>query len=110
MCEMSWKYNSRAKWREPFMSWWIFKCNDMRRKHTVVNGDWRHDFFFQKPYKTRQWGSTQHGKHGYQMEQLKPGHMVIAYQSDSNEFVGLARVVGLKKRGNHRDVYTGTFT
>lgn len=83
----------------PKMAWWIYKCNSANHPHQVAWGDWA-DFFASKD--TTEWGSTEWVP---RLSELSPGDMVIAYQTDRNELVGVTRVDGFRKRGRHLDLY-----
>jgi hypothetical protein len=65
----------------------------------VSHGDWS-DFFAQPGVSS--WGSNEWVP---ALEQLTPGDMVLAYQTDRNELVGLAKVDSFRRRGRHRDLY-----
>jgi len=80
------------------MAWWIYKCNANRKPHQVVWGDW--DDFFDDP--RIEWGSTQRIP---ALAKLSPGDMVIAYQTDRNELVGVTKVKPFRKRGRYLDLY-----
>lgn len=68
------------------MSWWIYKCNSQNHDYQISVGDWN-DFF--NGGSNGHWGSTQWTPALYE---LKKGDMVIAYQTDRNELVGVAKV------------------
>jgi hypothetical protein len=78
---------------------WIYKCNSQKRKYQPAWGDWKVFFASGKP---QQWGSTRWRIRG--LEQAKPGHTIIAYQTDRNELVGLARVIRWRLRKGARDL------
>ena len=84
------------------MNWWVFKCNSKKRSYNAVSGDWNDVFEQSEVY---QWGSTEHGRFGKQLEQLKPKNLIIAYQTDRNELVGCCEVDHLEPRGKYKDVY-----
>jgi hypothetical protein len=75
----------RVRLRGLSMSWWIYKCNAKRRPHQRAYGDWNH--FFQNP--GEHWGSS---KWVPALADLKKGDLIIAYQTDRNLLVGLAKV------------------
>ena len=81
------------------MAWWIYKCNKTNRPHQVVYGDWS-DFFAKKS--TSEWGSTEWVP---SLSKLSAGDMVIAYQTNRNELVGVTKVDALRKRGKYLDLY-----
>ena len=68
------------------MSWWIYKCNSQNRDYQRSWGDWK-EFF--DGDSDEDWGSTQWVP---ELSKLKEGDMVIAYQTNRNELVGLAKV------------------
>ena len=68
------------------MSWWIYKCNSQNRDYQRAWGDWK-EFF--DGDSDEHWGSTQWVP---ELSELKEGDMVIAYQTNRNELVGLAKV------------------
>ncbi|MCC6683392.1 MAG: DUF3883 domain-containing protein [Phycisphaeraceae bacterium] len=81
------------------MRWWIYKCNNEDRPYQVEHGDWA-DFF--DIGTVTSWGSTEWVP---PLEQLTSGDMVIAYQTERNELVGLAKVDRLRRRGQYLDLY-----
>lgn len=74
------------------MAWWIYKYN------AAVWGDWDH--FFNNPL--THWGTTEDIP---QLESLTAGDMVIAYQTDRNELVGVAKVKPFRKRDGHFELH-----
>jgi hypothetical protein len=68
------------------MPWWIYKCNSKQLEYQNAWGDW-YDFFYGDP--SQHWGSTEWTP---ALAELKKGDMIIAYQTDRNELVGLAQV------------------
>jgi hypothetical protein len=78
--------------------WWIYKCNSRPGLYPSW-GDWN-DVFANEG--TRRWGSTEWTPRIY--DQAKKGDMLIALQSDRNELVGTAKVVGWNKRGEFYDL------
>lgn len=68
------------------MNWWIYKCNSSQRDYQKAYGDWR-DFF--NGGTKKEWGSTEWIP---KLIQLKRGDMIIAYQTNRRELVGLAKV------------------
>lgn len=81
------------------MAWWIYKCNNQQHPNQVAYGDWRE--FFDVGGVTS-WGSNERVP---ALEQLTPGDMVIAYQTDRNELVGLTKVDSFRRRGGFLDLY-----
>ncbi len=67
-------------------AWWIYKCNSQCREYQSLYGDWR-DYF--EGDHNEEWGNSDAVP---ALEQLHKGDMIIAYQTDRNELVGLARV------------------
>jgi hypothetical protein len=78
------------------MRWWIYKCNSLNQPHQQAYGDWA-DFF--DHWREDQWGSTEWIP---ALKKLTVGDMIIAYQSDRNELVGLARVA---RTSNEKDAH-----
>jgi len=72
------------------MPWWIYKCNSKNGPHQVSSGDW--DSFFEHS-SVHRWGSTEWIP---SLAKLVPGDMIIAYQTNRNELVGVCRVAGFK--------------
>ncbi|MGI8654447.1 MAG: HNH endonuclease signature motif containing protein [Pyrinomonadaceae bacterium] len=68
------------------MSWWIYKCNSQGRDYQRSYGDWK-EFF--DGGSDEEWGSTEWVP---ALSALKEGDMVLAYQTNRNELVGLAKV------------------
>jgi hypothetical protein len=69
------------------MAWWVYKCNSKGLPYQRAVGDWRSEYFNGDP--NQEWGSTDWVP---ALADLKQGDMIIAYQTDTNELVGLARV------------------
>src|SRR6266480_393804 len=74
---------------------WIYKCNSRGREYQRAVGDWS-DFFISR--RAQQWGSTEYVP---ELKAAKVGDRIIAYQTDTNELVGIARVVQWQRRGAH---------
>ena len=68
------------------MSWWIYKCNSQNRDYQISYGDWK-EFF--DGDSDEEWGSAELIP---ALSELKEGDIVIAYQTNRNELVGLAKV------------------
>ena len=81
------------------MAWWIYKCNSRKAPHQVAWGDW--DFVFDRKRSTS-WGNTEWAP---DLEKMHPNDLVIAYQSNRNELVGIAKVDRFKAKGNNYEVY-----
>jgi hypothetical protein len=80
------------------MATWICKCNARNAPHQVAFGDW--DDVFAEPG-DREWGSTEWTP---ELGKAQPGDTIFAYQTDRNEFVGIAKVVRLRKHGAYREL------
>jgi hypothetical protein len=78
--------------------YWMYKCNSRGHPCQVVSGDW--DKFFTKN-KVDRWGSTEWVP---DLGDARPGNIILAYQTDRNELVGLAKVIALKSRGKFFDL------
>ena len=79
--------------------YWVYKCNSRGGDHQVALGDW--DDVFCSSAATH-WGSTEWVP---QLKDAVPGDLILAYQTNRNELVGLARVERLEKRRQHLDLY-----
>ena len=79
--------------------YWVYKCNSRGGEHQVASGDW--DEVFRSSTAT-DWGSTEWVP---QLKNALPGDLILAYQTNRNELVGLARVERLEKRRQHLDLY-----
>lgn len=77
------------------MAWWVYKCNSRQPDYARASGDWRE--FFDGKHGDR-WGSTQWTP---EIEVVKRDDIIIAYQTDRNELVGVARV----RQSCNRDTY-----
>src|SRR5437762_7520046 len=77
---------------------WVSKCNAKNRPYQTASGDWRE--FFQTG-RIGEWGSTEWRP---EVAEVKNGDTIIAYQTDRNELVGVARAVDLKLRGRYQDL------
>jgi hypothetical protein len=73
------------------MAWWIYKCNSQGHSYQNAYGDWR-DFFDVRAIGGRKarWGLPSVTP---DLTNLQKGDMVLAYQTDRNELVGLVRCV-----------------
>ena len=72
--------------------WWVYKCNSKYR------GDWC-SFFDEHP-KDRGWGNASEIRG---LDELKKGNMIIAYQTDHNELVGICQI--LRFSGEKRTIH-----
>lgn len=80
------------------MAFWIYKCNARSHPYQVDVGDW--DRFFAEPC-DGEWGST---KLIPELAKANPGDVVLAYQTDRNELVGVTSVVRLRPNGRYLDL------
>jgi hypothetical protein len=80
------------------MRYWVYKCNSRNLPHQVDFGDWA-DFFAGAT--TSKWGSTEGVP---ALKWANPGDVVLAYQTDRNELVGIAKVLERKPRGPYEDL------
>jgi len=67
------------------MAWWIYKCRVPRQAEQHAYGDWN-DYFCDP---TDHWGNVEWTP---DLLQLSDGDMVIAYQTNRNELVGVVKV------------------
>ncbi|TAK45282.1 MAG: DUF3883 domain-containing protein [Betaproteobacteria bacterium] len=77
-------------------AFWIYKCNNKNEEYQRTWGDWAEVF---DSTKAKGWGSTSIVA---ELAQAKIRDMVIAYQTDRNELVGVARVVGWRPQGRYK--------
>lgn len=77
---------------------WIYKCNSRQHPHQVAYGDWN-DFFLGA--QEDEWGSTERVP---TLSNAQRGDTILAYQTDRNELVGLAKVTALHPRGKFLDL------
>jgi Domain of unknown function (DUF3883) len=77
---------------------WIYKCNARNAPYQVSSGDW--DDFFAEPG-DGEWGSTEWNP---ELRKAHPRDTILAYQTDRNELVGIAKVVRQRKRGAYSDL------
>lgn len=74
------------------MTYWMYKC-DSRGRTGRDSGDWRFVFYGE----SKTWGRIDTLP---ELAELRRNDTILAYQSDRNELVGVARVTGLvRKRG-----------
>ena len=81
------------------MRYWVYKCNAKNMPHQVAWGDW--DTVFERRKAVR-WGSTETVP---ALAKLSAGDLILAYQTNRNELVGLVQVMRLKKRGPYLDLF-----
>lgn len=77
------------------MRWWVYKCNSNKEYYQSAFGDWDW-LFIDDPL--RHWGSSDWIP---DLAKLKKGDMVIAYQTNRNELVGVARVRQACEKDNY---------
>lgn len=77
---------------------WIYKCNSRNQPYQRAYGDWN-DFFMDN--RATRWGTTEWVP---ALSQAGRGDTILAYQTDRNELIGIARVVRLRPRGRHVDL------
>ncbi len=77
---------------------WIYKCNSLQHRHQIAFGDWN-DFFVGA--RERKWGTTEWVP---TLKNAGRGDTVLAYQTNRNELVGLAKVIALRPRGRYLDL------
>jgi len=76
--------------------YWVYKCNSKDREYQRTYGDWAEVFEGQGP---QWWGTTEIVP---ELSNAKVGDTILAYQTDRNELVGVAHVVGWKPQGKFR--------
>jgi hypothetical protein len=76
--------------------YWVYKCNSKGNDYQRTYGDWAKIFESQED---QPWGST---KIVPELVQAQIGDTVLAYQTNRNELVGVARVVAWKPHGNSK--------
>ncbi len=74
------------------MAWWVYKCNSRHHPYDNDYSDWRQFFAGVLPPGGR-WGLISVIP---DLARLQLGDQILAYQTDRNELVGLARVVELR--------------
>lgn len=79
------------------MTFWIYKCNARSPEYANATGDWA--YVFERP-EAVPWGSTTLSG----VDAIGKGDVLLAFQTDRNELVGLVDVVALKplKNGHRR--------
>jgi len=83
--------------------WWVYKCNARGEDYQPAWGDWN-EFFANEL--ASEWGSTEWTP---KIATACKGDMIIAYQTDRNELVGLAKVVGWRHRRQYQDLMLKPF-
>lgn len=76
--------------------YWVYKCNSKDREYQRTYGDWSEVFESQE---SQWWGTT---KIVPELSEASAGDTILAYQTNRNELVGIARVVGWKPHGKHK--------
>src|SRR5688572_10947155 len=79
------------------MAYWVYKC-DASGRVGRDSGDW--DYVFSRASNT--WGSIDRLP---ELGDLRRKDLVLAYQSDRNELVGLVRITGSVRKG--RSIHLG---
>jgi len=78
---------------------WYYKTNSTNQPYQSGWGDWKRVFESRQP---REWGGTWCTKHPTSRkifeEDLRKGDLVVCYQTDRREILGICRVVGFKNR------------
>jgi len=69
------------------MAWWVYKCNSRGHEYQNHFGDW--NTFFEKADPEWRWGTIAYVP---ALARLQVGDTILAYQTDRNELVGVARV------------------
>jgi hypothetical protein len=81
---------------EPKPRIWMYKSNNRPRPGQTSKGNWRSDFFGETgPGGGRwggEWGINSKSSLSILRKEMKAGDLIIAYQSDTKEIVGLCRV------------------
>lgn len=72
------------------MNLWVYKCNRVQQEFASAYGDW--DKLFRRPV-AQEWGGSWCTANpvGRQIinERMQPGDLVLAYQTDARNIVGL---------------------
>jgi hypothetical protein len=79
------------------MGTWVYKCN-LRGKFGPSRGDWEYVFATAKAVP---WGRLSFIP---ALDELRPGDLLLCYQTNRNWLVGLARVIGFRGTGRARRV------
>lgn len=78
------------------MALWVYKCNSKGHEYQRDSGDWEYVF---NSTRATSWGSTEVIP---ELAHAKVGDTILAYQTDRNELVGIARVVRWKREGGYK--------
>jgi hypothetical protein len=76
---------------------WVYKCNSRQHDAQIISfGDWARFFAHDGPW---EWGSTRWSRSNMSRkiirEEMHPGDLFLAWQSDRREALGLGRVVNV---------------
>jgi hypothetical protein len=84
------------------MAWWVYKCNSRGHSYQNAHGDWR-EFFDDRAAGglVARWGWTSDVP---ALGDLQSCDMVLAYQTDRNELVGVVRFAGFVGEEAHFSV------
>ena len=77
-------------------AFWIYKCNSKGREYQRTYGDWAEVF---ATTEAQWWGTT---KVVPELANANKDDTILAYQTDRNELVGVARVVGWRPQGKYK--------
>lgn len=83
------------------MAYWIYKCNSRNGEHQRHYGDWQDFFRNARANTAKEWGTSEIVP---ALAKLEPNDVVIAYQTDRNELVGVTKVAELVPRDEFFDV------
>lgn len=75
---------------------WVYKCNAVNHRESIAFGSWEH--FFAQPQPTEWGGSmTMASKQSLRIlwKEMQPGDLVLCWQTDKRQAVGLGRVHSL---------------
>lgn len=75
------------------MAYYVYKCTSRKGPHNKFTGDWEDVFSRSQP---TAWGGS---RVGAEFLKLRPGDTIVAYQTDRNTIVGLAKVTGIQPDG-----------
>jgi hypothetical protein len=87
---------------EVAMNWWVYRCNKNSNPYNNAWGDWLQFFAGDLPPNGR-WGLTSVCR---VLAALRPGDMVLAYQTDRDELVGLAKMMRFEGQEVHLEPVT----
>jgi hypothetical protein len=85
----------------------MYKCNANPRSHQFPSGNWE-DFFAEGDAGDGCWGGTWSIKNKQSrkilLKEMRPGDLIIAFQSDQRGAIGLCRVRALPDEGGERHI------